>query len=379
MTIIWILAAFVLGAVCAYLIVQFLVNRTKDDIKTHFLTAAQEALRNSNETLITLAKERLEHEQTKAKAELDRNRQQVEFTVSRLGEQLLRYEELMREFEKDRGEKYGSIDKMLKNTSETMQRLQHTTDKLHSVLGNVKLRGQWGEKIAEDILRYSGLVAGLHYEKNTAQETVSTRPDFIFKLPDNHRVYMDVKFPLSAYLGYIDAKSDTDRDVQRGQFIADVKSRIKEITKREYINPDENTLDYIMLFIPNEQVYAFANEAAPELIDEAIQKKVILCSPWTLYAVLRIIWQAWENYHTKENIKQVLGLINSFLGEYTKFCEKMTELGDRIDKTQRSYGELTGTRQRALDKKIEKIEEYRKGQETPAIETAAQDAGKREE
>jgi DNA recombination protein RmuC len=364
----------VLGAACAYLIVRFLVHRTKDEMKIHFLAAAQEALKNGNETLITLAKERLEHEQTKAKADLDRNRQQVEFTVSRLGEQLVRYEELMREFEKDRGEKYGSLDQTLKDASEKIQKLQHATDKLHSVLGNVKLRGQWGEKIAEDILRYSGLVAGLHYEKNTSQETVATRPDFIFKLPDNHRVYMDVKFPLSAYLAYVGAQSDTDRATQKDQFISDVKNRIKEITKRDYINPAENTLDYIMLFIPNEQVYAFANEAAPELIDEAIRQKVILCSPWTLYAVLRIIWQAWENYHTKENIKQVLSLIHSFLGEYTKFCEKMSELGDRIDKTQKSYGELVGTRQRALDKKVEKIEEYRKGQETPAIEVAKEEA-----
>ncbi|HRZ86788.1 MAG TPA: DNA recombination protein RmuC [bacterium] len=376
MTILLILAAFVLGAAFAYVAVKFFVNKTRDDIKGDLMAAAQEALRNSNETLITLAKERLEHEQTKARSDLDKNRQQVEFSVSRLAEQLKRYEDQMREFEKDRGDKYGRIDKTLKDASESIQKLQQTTDKLHSVLGNVKLRGQWGEKIAEDILRYAGMVQGLHYEKNTAQDTVATRPDFIFKLPDNHRVYMDVKFPLSAYLAYVGAKSDTDRDAQKGQFVSDVKSRIKEITKREYINPAENTLDYILLFIPNEQVYAFANEAAPELIDEAIGKKVILCSPWTLYAVLRIIWQAWENYHTKDNIRNVLALITAFLQEYTKFCEKMGDLGDRIEKTQKSYLELAGTRQRQLDKKIEKIEEYRKGQEPQAIDVLHQEPAK---
>ncbi|MDP8262032.1 MAG: DNA recombination protein RmuC [Candidatus Ancaeobacter aquaticus] len=362
MDIFWIIISFVFGAAIAIIFIKFVMRNTREDLKSQFVSATQDMLKNNNEHFMALAKEKFDHEQTKAKTELDLNRQKVESSVLQLSDQLKKYESLMREFEKDRGDKYGSLEENLRNTTEITNRLQCSTEKLNTILGNVKLRGHWGEKIADDILKYSGLVEGLHYKKNTAQETVNTRPDFMFNLSDGHKVYMDVKFPLSAYLGYINAQSDVERTNKKNQFVSDVKLRIKEITKREYINPDEKTLDYILLFIPNEQVYSFANEVAPGLIDEAIQKKVILCSPWTLYAVLRIIWQAWENYHTSQSVQHVLTLIQSFLGEYDKFCDKMTEMGDRLEKVQKSYGDLVGTRQRKLDRKIDKIEEYRKGQ-----------------
>lgn len=93
---------------------------------------------------------------------------------------------------------------------------------------------------------------------------------------------MDVKFPLDNYIKYLETESDTDKEKYRKEFIKDVKVKIKEVTTREYINPEQNTIDYVILFIPNEQIYTFIHEQDKIILDEALKNKVIVCSPITL-------------------------------------------------------------------------------------------------
>src|ERR1019366_5872000 len=126
----------------------------------------------------------------KQTAELDGKRQAVETAVSKLSEQLKDYEKLMREFEAERGQKYGSLEKGLKDASETTQKLASSTEGLRSLLDNSRARGQWGERMADDILRASGLQENIQYLKNRAQENSPTRRDFTFLLLEGHRVNM---------------------------------------------------------------------------------------------------------------------------------------------------------------------------------------------
>ena len=152
----------------------------------------------------------------------------------------------------------------------------------------------------------------------------------------------------------------------------DVKFRIRELSNKSYAVGEENTLDYVLLFIPNEQVYGFINTEHPGIIDETLRKKIILCSPWTLYAVLRIIWQAWQNYHYSEGIRNIIGVIQEFRSEFQKFRSCMDTVGERLGKAQDSYQQMVGVRQRKLDKKIEKIEKIEQfGEEQSLAELPA--------
>ncbi len=300
----------------------------------------------------------------KIKNELGLKEQSVTNLIEGLDRKLKDYEELVRRFEKDRDIKYGGLANQLKTTAEATNKLQQATDKLGNVLGNVKLRGQWGEKIAEDILVHSGLIEDVHYLKNKKQDTALTRPDYTFLLPNDYKVNMDVKFPLNRYLMY--ANTETEKEEERKQhkreFLRDVKNRIKEIQNRNYINPSENTLDFVLLFVPNEQVYGFIHLSSPGLIDEALKQKVILCSPFTLYAVLKIIRQAHDNFHFSKATKEIIKLIGEFERSYLKFKNRFTELGNQLQKTSDKYEEITTKSYKALDSKVNKIEAYKKGQ-----------------
>ena len=129
--------------------------------------------------------------------------------------------------------------------------------------------------MAEDILRLIGFVEGVNYLKQTAIDSRGTRPDFVFLLPQDLKMNMDVKFPLDNYLRHLDANSEADKSQYEREFLRDVKSKINEVSNREYIDPQHGTVDYVLLFIPNESVYAFIHEKDPTLLDTALQKRVI--------------------------------------------------------------------------------------------------------
>jgi DNA recombination protein RmuC len=292
--------------------------------------------------------------------ELEGKKKLIDQTLGVMKEDLQRVQDLVMRFEKDREKKFGELANQLKSTAEQTGKLQETTSQLRTALASTKVRGQWGERMAEDVLRLAGFIEGINYRKQKTLETVGTRPDFTFLLPQDLIVNMDVKFPLDNYLRFLDADGETDRDMYKNQFLKDVRGRIKEVTTREYINPAENTVDYVIVFIPNEQVYSFINENDSSLLDEALKQKVILCSPITLYAILAIIRQAVDNFNLEKTAAQILSLLGTFEKQWTAFLKSLEKMGKKIDEAQKEFNTLTSTRRNQLERPLRQIEDLRK-------------------
>ena len=335
-----------------WLRVQFAKSQKK------LLDDALERLQTGQKGALELLKKEFDLKQTEGESELDKRKQAVDSAVGRLEDQLKRYESLVKGFESDRDRKYGSLETELKRAAEQTTRLQQTTAGLVAVLGNVKIRGQWGQKMAQDILSLCGLQEGIQY---VAEKSIGTgRPDYTFFLPGGEKLYMDVKFPFDNYWRFTRAESVQEQQASRDAFVDDVRNHLKEMQKRSYVSPGEPSLDYIVIFIPNEQVYGVVNEWIPELFDESIRKKMILCGPWTLYAVLRVINQAWENYRVGEAVQGILAAIGAFQQDYSKFKERFEEVGKRLAKVQDAYAEVTTTSYKRMDQRIRAIEQTKR-------------------
>lgn len=213
--------------------------------------------------------------------------------------------------------------------------------------------------MAEDVLRLAGFVEGINYLKQQVLEAAGSRPDYTFTLPQGLKLNMDVKFPLDNYMRFLEAQRDGEKESLKAQFLRDVKARIKEVTTREYINPAEQTLDYVLVFIPNEQIYGFINESDPSIMDEALKNKVILCSPFTLYAVLAIIRQSIDNFNMERTAADVLKLMGGFQKHWNKFIASMDKMGKKIDDAHDEFQALVTTRKNQLERQLEKIEGLR--------------------
>jgi DNA recombination protein RmuC len=185
------------------------------------------------------------------------------------------------------------------------------------------------------------------------------RPDFTFSLPNGLILNMDVKFPLDNYLRSFECTSESDRKVCTEQFKRDVQKTIKQVHERGYIDVAEKTVDYAILFVPNERVLSFLNECDATAIDGALRNRVVICSPFTLYAVLVVVRQAMDNFRFAQTTSEMLELHGVFNREWTKFKGSFDGIKESIDDLQEAFEVLTTTRRRKLDGVLDKIDELR--------------------
>lgn len=328
-------------------------------VRDAFGSLALEVLTKNNEAFLQLAGERLGQHTRAAAGELEGKRQLIDQSMESVRAELKKMEGLVTSLERDRQQKYGELAEQLKAAAEHTGRLQETTYQLREALASSRARGQWGERMADDVLRLSGFLEGINYRKQKTLEGGRGRPDFTFLLPGDLCVHMDVKFPFDNYLRFLETREDTARGRLRDRFLKDVRGRVKEITTREYINPEENTLDYAILFIPNEQVYAFIQEEDSSLLDDALKSHVILCSPLTLYAMLTVIRQSVENFHLEKRTSEILAQMGRFDKQWEAFVRSMEKMGKRIEDAQKEYEHLTTTRRNQLDRPLRELNRIR--------------------
>lgn len=342
------------------------IQQMLGSLKETFNALSRDALSANTDDFLKLAKERLQQQTVQADQTLESKKKLIDARLEEMNTRLASLNQLIQAVDKQRAESHGSLKAQLEKATSVTNRLQDTTAQLREALANPQRRGQWGERMAEDVLRLAGFVEKINYTK---QQSLGggNRPDFTFPLPGGQLVHMDVKFPFGNYLKMLDADDEPTRQSLRTQFLRDVRTRIKEVTSRDYIDPAAGTVDYVLVFIPNEQIYGFIHEQDATLLDDAMRQKVVLCSPLTLYAILAVIRQSVENFRLEQGAKQILGLLAEFRKQWAKYVESMDKLGKRIEATREEYDHLTTTRTRQLDRQLNKIDDL---QESQAVEVA---------
>ena len=335
------------------------IDAILENIKASFGNLSFDALSKSTEEFLKLAKSRLESEREISLKELDGKKGLIDQQLQQMTSKLENVSTVIKELEKDRVEKFGQLTSHLNTATQQTTALMQTTSQLREALASTKVRGQWGERMAEDVLQLAGFIENVNYLKEKTIEGAGSRPDFTFFLPGNLKLNMDVKFPLTNYIKFLETDVEPEKVKFRSDFLKDVKARMKEVTSREYINPEQNTVDYVLLFIPNEQVYSFIHEQDSSILDEGLKNRVIFCSPITLFAVLAVIRQSVSNFALEKTSNEILSLFVVFKKQWDEFLKKLDVLGKRIEDTQKEYESLATTRRRQLERPLNKIDDLR--------------------
>ena len=281
----------------------------------------------------------------------------------------------MKEIDTALGDLRESSSRQFGTVEQAVTALSKRTENLNEILSSAQARGQWGERLAEDMLRAAGFVEGINYRK---QGTIDGggRPDYRFDMPPDRVLFMDVKFPLDKYAEYVAAQNDIQRASAKADFVRAVKGHVDALARRDYIDKSaENSIDYVLMFVPNESISGFVHEADPNLIDYALSKKVVLCSPLTLYAFLVVIRQASDSFHTEKTSVEIMQYINLFFKQWESYVQA-------VEKVRKSFATLTddlesidtnGTRFKMLNAQIKKIERLRTKQGIPELPASAAD------
>jgi DNA recombination protein RmuC len=322
--------------------------------------AAREAVLESTLTqVLETNRAVMAQERERTTTELDGKKTLIDQQLATMHAELGKVGELVRALESDRKRAFGELANELRRQHEGLDALNAHTQQLREALASTKVRGQWGERMAEDVLRLAGFVEGVNYRKQATLEATGGRPDYTFMLPNELVLHMDVKFPLDNYVRFLDAATDVERKQHRDQFLRDVRDRVKELTTRGYLDARSETVDCLLLFIPNEQVYAFVQEHDRAILDDALRNKIVLCSPLTLYAVLAVVRQAVDNFRLEKTSNEILTLLGEFSNQWEKYVVQLDRVQQRFDQVAKEYAALMTTRHRALQRPLDKIEALR--------------------
>ena len=256
------------------------------------------------------------------------------------------------------------------SVGKAVEALARRTDNLNEILSSSQKRGQWGERVVEDMLRAAGFIENVNYSKQDTN-VAGGRPDYKFMMPPNRVLFMDVKFPLDRYAAHFSAETDALRDQSKTEFVKAVKGHIDALAKRDYINnAKEEALDYVLMFLPNESISGFVHEADPKLIDYALNNKVVLCSPLSLYSFLVVVRQATDSFHTEQTAASIMQQINKFHGEWDKYLKAVDDVKDTFDKLNHKIDDIStgGTRFKKLSVPIREIEKMRTKQGIPELD-----------
>jgi DNA recombination protein RmuC len=310
------------------------------------------------------------------KEQLDAKHQLFQQMFHQLQKDLQASQSELRNLEQDRIKKFSEMSTVLEHHRRQTEELQLSTRQLATVLSNNQARGEWGERIIEDLLTSNGLVEGVHYVKQTKQSEGVLRPDITLLLPNKRVVPVDVKFPYAEIQKSLSAETKALKQQHLKQFAQDLKVKINKVA--EYIDPTKDTLDYAILFVPNEMVFSYINQEFPDVVDLAVSKRVLIVSPFTFLIVARTVMESYRNFMIGDKLNIVVKAVDEFAKEWLVFREKFEKHGKLLESLRSNYEEITGTRYRQLDKKINTVQKYR-GAALPNSQTTLEEGEDQED
>lgn len=334
MTIVYIFLVLILIAVLYFIYLQKTSKTNEIDLS------------KAIDTLVKQSNDKLNDKNLQIQTDLSNKKDAIEKMIKNISDQLTTVE-------KDRIGTFTNLRDAIENNVKLTKELSDTTEGLKRVLSNNQQRGAFGEKVAEDLLKMSGFVIGTDYTRQ--ESTGEARPDFTLYLPDKTKINIDSKFPY-ANIVKMSESSNAEQKVQfKKLFEQDIKKKINDVTTRNYINPEDNTVDFVILFIPNEMIFSFIYESFPDVWQDALNRKVVMTGPFSFTAILRMVKQAYENFRFQKNVTGIITQIKIFGSEFEKYNEEFVKIGDRIDGLHKQYDEVNNTRAKKLQKVVDKI------------------------
>ncbi len=347
---------FIVGFLTGGIMIWFLrqseiktVNKGQDQLKKAFSDLSNNVLIENQKKFMELAEDKFSTLLGKTDEKLGKKKQMIDLALKQMNSDL-----------KNLSDNTVALKSQMEESRKQVGDLSDTTIQLRQILSSSQARGQWGERMVEDILNFIGLSEGINYDKQT--QSGKDRPDFTFFLPDKKKLNMDVKFPLNHYKKYLSSEIETEKKAEKRAFLQDVRNRIKEVSKRTYIDPSGGTVDYVLLFIPNESIYSFLNQEDMSLIDFSLEKKIILCSPITLYAVLSLIRQAISNFSMERKAGEMQEYVGIFKQQWIEYLFQMNKFQGTLDTLNNHFDKLVSTRKNQLEKPMGKILDLQLGQ-----------------
>lgn len=341
------------------------INRQEREIKDLLQENAALGARNEN----------LKEQQLEFREEIEKQRRQMDNEFRLMANSIL--EEKSRRFtEINRNELQSILDPLRENICQFKNKVEETYDKeskqrfsleerirelvllnnqisedarnlTKALKGDSKIQGDWGEMILETILERSGLQKNREY---FVQETIKDlngspivgehgqkmRPDVMIAYPDNRRIIIDSKVSLTAFVRFTESENKEQSEKAINEHIISIKNHIHELAAKNY-QDYTNSLDFVMMFIPNEPAYMLALQTNPDLWQYGYERRILLISPTNLITALKLIADLWKRDNQSRNAIEIAERGGRLYDKFISLYNTLKEVGNNLDKANKSY------------------------------------------
>ena len=320
------------------------------DLETTFKALASDVLKGNSQSFIELATQNLGKFQSEARHELDKKQQAFAELVKPIGDSLKKADEQLRQMEKERKEAFGSIASHLKLMAEGQQQLETETRNLVNALRRPEVRGRWGELTLRRLAELAGMVDRCDFEEqvHNAGEDGALRPDMVVHLAEDRTLVVDAKTPLDSYIAALEARTPEEREAHLVHHARKVRERIKELASKRYWDQFKTSPDFVILFIPGDQFLSAALDKEHELQEDALRQKVLLATPTSLMALLKVVAYGWRQVALAENAEQIRELAETLHQRIATFAEHMQRMGGALENSVQQFNNAVGSLERQV-------------------------------
>lgn len=279
--------------------------------------------------------------ETKSKKFTEQNKEQLDQVLKPLQQKIEHFEKRVEASDKESIGRHSELREQIKNLTSLNQQMSKDADNLTRALkGDSKMQGNWGELILTRVLEKSGLEKGREYslqDSHTGEDGQRLQTDVLIHLPDGKKMIVDSKVSLVAFERFVATEKDDEKRQYLKDHIQSIKRHVDQLSEKKYHYLMDESPDTVFMFIPIEPAFALASSQEPGIYEEAFDKQVIIVTPATLLAALRLVDNLWQNDRQKQNALEIAKQAGALYDSFTNLTDELIKVGKQIGTVQGTY------------------------------------------
>ena len=326
----WIFILFIF--LFAFVLLAYFFNKKIKSLSYEILERNQNNIMRFTESI-------LNQQYLRAKEDLEHRQKSIDKLVAPIKQVVEKLSDKTQDIEKKREVAYVGLHQQIQHLIDSEKELKKQTYNLNTALKSPNIRGSWGQVHLKRVVELAGLLehCDFYEQKTIEHEGKVSRPDLIIHMPSEKYIVIDSKTPMDSYFSAIEESDPDKKEAYLKDHAKQLRRHVKALSSKEYHRQFLLTPEYVILFLPAESFFSAAVKSDPKLIENSAEDNIVIATPTTLIAILRVVAQVWKEEKVTENTVEIVKLGSELYERINTLAEHWNRLGKNINHVVESY------------------------------------------